>query len=136
MSASVLTAVAWPYANGPRHIGHVSGIGVPSDLFARYTAAKDAADRTLAHVRASGGFPLTGLLTTDEIAQAKPWGNPSGSSSSYGGNPLGAAAPVLRRIDPIGQVFGAAHVPLLLDQIEDRELDASETTAHAGTPPQ
>jgi methionyl-tRNA synthetase len=36
MSASVLTAVAWPYANGPRHIGHVSGIGVPSDVFARY----------------------------------------------------------------------------------------------------
>ncbi|HEX3647404.1 MAG TPA: methionine--tRNA ligase [Pseudonocardiaceae bacterium] len=28
--------MAWPYANGPRHIGHVSGIGVPSDLFARY----------------------------------------------------------------------------------------------------
>jgi 4-aminobutyrate aminotransferase-like enzyme len=39
-----------------------------------------------------GGFPLSGLLTTDEIAAAKPWGNPSGSSSSYGGNPLGAAA--------------------------------------------
>jgi 4-aminobutyrate aminotransferase/(S)-3-amino-2-methylpropionate transaminase len=39
-----------------------------------------------------GGFPLSGLLTTDEISQAKPWGNPSGSSSSYGGNPLGAAA--------------------------------------------
>jgi methionyl-tRNA synthetase len=36
MSTPVLTAVAWPYANGPRHIGHVSGIGVPSDLFARY----------------------------------------------------------------------------------------------------
>lgn len=33
---SVLTAVAWPYANGPRHIGHVSGFGVPSDVFARY----------------------------------------------------------------------------------------------------
>jgi 4-aminobutyrate aminotransferase / (S)-3-amino-2-methylpropionate transaminase / 5-aminovalerate transaminase len=39
-----------------------------------------------------GGFPLSGLLTTDAIADAKPWGNPSGSSSSYGGNPLGAAA--------------------------------------------
>jgi 4-aminobutyrate aminotransferase/(S)-3-amino-2-methylpropionate transaminase len=39
-----------------------------------------------------GGFPLSGLLTTDAIAQAKPWGAPSGSSSSYGGNPLGAAA--------------------------------------------
>ena len=36
MSSSVLTAVAWPYANGPRHIGHVSGFGVPSDLFSRY----------------------------------------------------------------------------------------------------
>ncbi|MDQ3153550.1 MAG: methionine--tRNA ligase [Actinomycetota bacterium] len=36
MSDSVLTAVAWPYANGPRHIGHVSGFGVPSDIFSRY----------------------------------------------------------------------------------------------------
>lgn len=34
--SSVLTAVAWPYANGPRHIGHVSGFGVPSDVFSRY----------------------------------------------------------------------------------------------------
>ena len=32
----VLTAVAWPYANGPRHIGHVSGFGVPADVFSRY----------------------------------------------------------------------------------------------------
>ena len=32
----VLTAVAWPYANGPRHIGHVAGFGVPSDVFSRY----------------------------------------------------------------------------------------------------
>ncbi len=31
----VLAAVAWPYANGPRHIGHVAGFGVPSDVFAR-----------------------------------------------------------------------------------------------------
>jgi methionyl-tRNA synthetase len=36
MSSRVLTAVAWPYANGPRHIGHVSGFGVPSDVFSRY----------------------------------------------------------------------------------------------------
>ena len=36
MSAPILTAVAWPYANGPRHIGHVSGFGVPSDVFSRY----------------------------------------------------------------------------------------------------
>jgi len=36
MSQTILTAVAWPYANGPRHIGHVSGFGVPSDVFSRY----------------------------------------------------------------------------------------------------
>jgi methionyl-tRNA synthetase len=35
-SEHVLTCVAWPYANGPRHIGHVAGFGVPSDVFARY----------------------------------------------------------------------------------------------------
>jgi methionyl-tRNA synthetase len=32
----IFVAVAWPYANGPRHIGHVAGFGVPSDIFARY----------------------------------------------------------------------------------------------------
>ena len=36
MSRNILTAVAWPYANGPRHIGHVAGFGVPSDVFSRY----------------------------------------------------------------------------------------------------
>jgi len=34
--AHILTTAAWPYANGPRHIGHVSGFGVPSDVFARF----------------------------------------------------------------------------------------------------
>jgi methionyl-tRNA synthetase len=36
VSSRILAAVAWPYANGPRHIGHVSGFGVPSDVFSRY----------------------------------------------------------------------------------------------------
>jgi methionyl-tRNA synthetase len=35
-SRHVLTSVAWPYASGPRHIGHVAGFGVPSDVFSRY----------------------------------------------------------------------------------------------------
>jgi 4-aminobutyrate aminotransferase-like enzyme len=39
-----------------------------------------------------GGYPLSGVLTRDAIARAHPWSTPSGSSSSYGGNPLGAAA--------------------------------------------
>src|ERR1700756_1458482 len=33
---TILTAPAWPYANGPRHIGHVSGFGLPCDMFSRY----------------------------------------------------------------------------------------------------
>ena len=40
----------------------------------------------------ASGFPVSGVLAKSEIAQAKPWSNPSGSSSSYGGNPLAAAA--------------------------------------------
>ena len=32
----ILVAPAWPYAAGPRHLGHVVGFGVPSDVFARY----------------------------------------------------------------------------------------------------
>ena len=36
MSRHILTAVAWPYASGPRHLGHVAGFGVPSDVFSRY----------------------------------------------------------------------------------------------------
>jgi len=36
----ILVAVAWPYASGPRHIGHVAGFGVPSDTFARYHRLK------------------------------------------------------------------------------------------------
>ena len=39
-----------------------------------------------------GGYPVAGLLSKDEIVNTKPWGNPSGSSSSYGANPLASAA--------------------------------------------
>src|ERR1700750_2939125 len=35
-SRHILAAPAWPYANGPRHIGHVSGFALPCDMFSRY----------------------------------------------------------------------------------------------------
>jgi 4-aminobutyrate aminotransferase-like enzyme len=38
------------------------------------------------------GFPVSGLISTDTITKAAPWANPSGSSSSYGGNPMAGAA--------------------------------------------
>jgi 4-aminobutyrate aminotransferase-like enzyme len=39
-----------------------------------------------------GGFPLAGVVSTEQLTSSKPWANPSASSSSYGGNPLAAAA--------------------------------------------
>jgi 4-aminobutyrate aminotransferase / (S)-3-amino-2-methylpropionate transaminase / 5-aminovalerate transaminase len=39
-----------------------------------------------------GGFPLSGVVSTDALTANKPWSNPSASSSSYGGSPLAAAA--------------------------------------------
>ena len=32
----VLVAVAWPYANGDLHVGHLAGAYLPADIFARY----------------------------------------------------------------------------------------------------
>jgi methionyl-tRNA synthetase len=34
--AYILVGVAWPYASGPRHLGHAAGAYVPPDIFARY----------------------------------------------------------------------------------------------------
>jgi 4-aminobutyrate aminotransferase-like enzyme len=39
-----------------------------------------------------GGFPMSALISTDELTSRNPFANPSGSSSSFGGNPLAAAA--------------------------------------------
>ncbi len=36
MSERILVAVAWPYANGSIHLGHVAGTYLPADIFARY----------------------------------------------------------------------------------------------------
>ena len=40
----------------------------------------------------AGGFPVSALISSDELSSSKPFGAPSGSSSSYGGNPLASAA--------------------------------------------
>ena len=34
--ATVLVCCAWPYANGPIHVGHVTGSLLPADIFARF----------------------------------------------------------------------------------------------------
>jgi methionyl-tRNA synthetase len=40
MADHILICVAWPYANGPLHLGHVAGCYLPADIFARYHRLK------------------------------------------------------------------------------------------------
>ena len=40
MPENILVAVAWPYANGPLHLGHIAGAYLPADIFARYHRLK------------------------------------------------------------------------------------------------
>ena len=40
MPENILVAVAWPYANGSLHLGHIAGCYLPADIFARYHRLK------------------------------------------------------------------------------------------------
>ena len=33
---NILVCVGWPYVNGPPHLGHIAGMSIPADIFARY----------------------------------------------------------------------------------------------------
>jgi 4-aminobutyrate aminotransferase-like enzyme len=69
----------------------------------------------------ASGFPMSGVISTDEIVAAEPFSLPSASSSSYGGNPLAAAA-ALATIETIvsdGLADNSARIGrLLLDGLE------------------
>ncbi len=36
MTERIFIGVAWPYANGPLHLGHIAGCYLPADIFARF----------------------------------------------------------------------------------------------------
>ena len=40
MARNILIGVAWPYANGVQHLGHLAGAYLPPDIFARYQRLK------------------------------------------------------------------------------------------------
>jgi 4-aminobutyrate aminotransferase / (S)-3-amino-2-methylpropionate transaminase / 5-aminovalerate transaminase len=61
------------------------------------------------------GFPVSGVLMTEEVANAKPFSKPSASSSSYGGNPLAAVA--------VGQTLRAIQEEQLVEN--SRKIGAS-----------
>ena len=60
----------------------------------------------------AGGFPMSAVVSTDEIVSAEPFSLPSASSSSYGGSPLAAAAALvtIQTIIDEGLVDNAARV--------------------------
>jgi 4-aminobutyrate aminotransferase-like enzyme len=70
----------------------------------------------------ASGFPVSAILSTDRIVAAEPFSLPSASSSSYGGNPLAAAAALvtITTIRDEGLVENSARIGrLLLDGLVD-----------------
>ncbi len=58
MSEKILIAVAWPYANGPLHQGHIAGAYLPPDIFARYQRLRGN-DVLMVSGSDSHGTPIT-----------------------------------------------------------------------------
>ena len=52
MSEHIFIGVAWPYANGSLHVGHLAGVYVPADIFARYCRSR--------------GYDTLSICATDE----------------------------------------------------------------------
>lgn len=71
------------------------------------------------------GYPVAGLIARAELMSAAPFGLPSGSSSSYGGNPLAAAAVgvTLRTIIDEGLVRNAERVGTVMRERLSRLRD-------------
>ena len=91
----------------------ITGWGRSGSLWASEAAGLDPDIITFGK-GVGGGFPVSGLLTRRALAQSEPWSRPSFSSSSYGGNPLAAAAAnaatriiIEERLSDHAQVLGA-----------------------------
>jgi len=58
LSERIFIGVAWPYANGPLHLGHVAGCYLAADIFARYHRLKGD-DVLMVSGSDSHGTPIT-----------------------------------------------------------------------------
>lgn len=58
MRRRILVAVAWPYAQGSLHLGHLGGAYLPADIFARYHRAKGN-DVLMVSGSDANGTPIT-----------------------------------------------------------------------------
>ncbi|MFC1919376.1 class I tRNA ligase family protein, partial [Chloroflexota bacterium] len=75
MGEYILVGVAWPYANGPLHLGHIAGAYLPADIFARYQRMKGN------HVLMVSGSDQHGTPITIAAAQQKK--NPQEIAARY-----------------------------------------------------
>jgi methionyl-tRNA synthetase len=73
MKQKVLVFTAWPYANGPIHLGHIAGCYLPADIFARFCRTKGK-DVVMLSGSDQHGTPITVKaenegVTPEEIAE-------------------------------------------------------------------
>ncbi len=66
MPDKILVCVAWPYANGPQHLGHIAGAYLPPDIFARYHRLKGD-DVLMVSGSDSHGTPITVQADTEGL---------------------------------------------------------------------
>ena len=66
MTERIFIGVAWPYANGPLHIGHLAGAYIPPDIFARYHRMRGN------HVLMVSGSDSTARRSPSRAEQARP----------------------------------------------------------------
>ncbi len=70
MPERIFIGVAWPYANGPAHLGHLAGAYLPADIFARYHRRRGN-DVLMVSGSDSHGAPITMQAEAEGIAPAK-----------------------------------------------------------------
>lgn len=70
MPDHILVSVAWPYVNGPFHVGHVAGAYLPADIFARFQRLRG---RQVLMVSGSDchGTPITLAAEKEQIPPAE-----------------------------------------------------------------
>ncbi len=67
MPERIFIGVAWPYANGPAHLGHLAGSYLPADIFARYHRMRGN-DVLMVSGSDSHGAPITMRADTEGVA--------------------------------------------------------------------
>ena len=70
MPERIFIGVAWPYANGPAHLGHIAGAYLPADIFARYHRRRGN-DVLMVSGSDSHGAPITMQAEAEGIAPAR-----------------------------------------------------------------